>query len=179
MRSAIIIIDVQRGLFDNNPRPFEADEIVRRINRITDRARNSNIPVIFVQHEQSTGLLEYESEGWELQRGLVVEDNDYKVRKTTPDSFLRTNLEVLLKSFGVENLILCGYASEFCVDTTVRRAAALGYSVHLVSDTHTTHDKKHASAMMIREHHNATLANITSFGSKITTVPYLDLDMLG
>ena len=179
MNYAVLIIDVQRGLFDQYPRPFEADEIVQRINHITDKARISNIPVIYIQHEQSTGLLKYESEGWELQPGLKVTENDFKVRKTTPDSFLRTDLEELLISLNVENLILCGYASEFCVDTTVRRAAALGYSVQLVSDAHTTHDKVHATALTIREHHNVTLANIKSFGSKITAVRSLDLNFRG
>jgi nicotinamidase-related amidase len=56
------------------------------------------------------------------------------------------------------------------VDTTVRRAAGLGYSVELVSDAHTTHDKSHASAEQIRAHHNATLQNISSFGVKIAAV---------
>lgn len=63
-----------------------------------------------------------------------------------------------------------GYASEFCVDTTVRRAAALGYSVTLVSDAHTTHHQRHACAAAIRAHENATLAEITSFGPRIAAV---------
>ena len=92
------------------------------------------------------------------------------MRKTTPDSFLSTNLEALLKQHQIEHLIVCGYASEFCVDTTVRRGAALGYSMSLVSDAHTTHDKPHASAEQIRVHHNATLPNISSFGVKIAAV---------
>ena len=88
-----------------------------------------------------------------------------------PDSFLRTNLEDILNSKGINDLIICGYASEFCVDTTVRRAAALGFAVSLVSDAHTTHDKDHASAVKIREHHNCTLPNISSFGPKISAIP--------
>jgi nicotinamidase-related amidase len=56
------------------------------------------------------------------------------------------------------------------VDTTVRRAAALGYSVTLASDAHTTHDKPHASAAAIRAHENATLPQITSFGQAIVAL---------
>ncbi len=176
MKSAILVIDVQCGLFDVNPRPFKADEVIERINNINNRARKSGIPVIFIQHEQESGLLEYGSESWKLQSGLKVNDFDFKVRKTTPDSFLRTNLEEILTSCEVENLIICGYASEFCIDTTTRRAAALWYSVQLVSDAHTTHDKEHASAKMIREHHNATLPDITSFGPEIKTVQSADIN---
>jgi len=92
------------------------------------------------------------------------------VRKTTPDSFLNTSLQSLLKELEVDSLIVCGYASEFCVDTSVRRAAGLGYPVSVVSDAHTTHDKAHASGAQIRAHHNATLPNISSFGVKIAAV---------
>ena len=175
MKSAVLVIDVQRGLFDEIPRPYEADEIIERINHVTSRARTSGIPVVFIQHEKEEGLLKHGGKGWELQPGLVVHDTDFKVRKKTPDSFLRTNLEKILQSNGTENLIICGYASEFCVDTTTRRAAALGYSVQLVCDAHTTHDKKHASALQIREHHNETLQDIVSFGPRITLVRSADL----
>ncbi|MDE8601668.1 cysteine hydrolase family protein [Marinomonas sp. RSW2] len=170
MKSAILIIDVQSILFDPVPRPFEADLVVERINRFTSWARANDVVVIHVQHEKAGSEIEFGSAGWQLQAGLKVEEGDEFIRKTTPDSFLRTDLDALLKENDVEHLIVCGYASEFCVDTTVRRAAGLGYSVELVSDAHTTHDKPHASAEQIRAHHNATLPNISSFGVKIAAI---------
>jgi len=75
-----------------------------------------------------------------------------------------------LEALGVNKLVVCGYASEFCVDTTVRRAAGFGYPVILVSDAHTTHDKAHATGSKIREHHNVTLSNVSSFGVKIEAI---------
>jgi nicotinamidase-related amidase len=179
LKSAILVIDVQSRFFVSDPKPFEADEVVERINHLTHQARGGGKPVIFIQHEQASDLLTPESEGWQLHSGLVVEDMDYRVRKTTPDAFQRTNLEEILKSSGVEDLIICGYASEFCVDTTTRRAAALGYAVQLVADAHTTDEKAHASAKRIREHHNATLANIRSFGPSILAVKTQDIRFEG
>ncbi|MBI9091354.1 MAG: cysteine hydrolase [Desulfobacterium sp.] len=179
MKSALLVIDVQRGLLDQSPRPYEADETIERINHITTQARAAGIPVFFIHHEQATGLLEYGSDSWQPASGLFVHDSDFKVRKTTPDSFLRTDLEARLTTLRATHLIICGFATEFCVDTTTRKAAALGYSVQLVSDAHTTHDKDHASAIQIRAHHNATLPNITSFGPRITAVPSADLNLGG
>lgn len=92
------------------------------------------------------------------------------VGKRTPDSFLNTELGSILEQHDVKHVVVCGYASEFCVDTTVRRAAANGYSVTLAADAHTTHDKPHAIAATIREHHNQTLSNIRSFGPRIAAL---------
>lgn len=74
-----------------------------------------------------------------------------------------------LTSQAVTELVVSGYATEFCVDTTIRSAAAKGFNITLVSDTHTTHDKPHAPAEFIIQHHNATLPNIKSFGVTIRT----------
>jgi len=71
--------------------------------------------------------------------------------------------------------VVCGYATEFCVDTTLRRAAGLGLTVTLAADAHTTHDKPHADGGQIRAHHNATLPAISSFGVKIAAVAAADL----
>lgn len=170
MKKALLIIDVQRGLFDREPRPLEADEVIQRINHLAQSARDAAAPVILIQHERQDSPLEYQSENWHLASGLVSNAGDLFVRKTTPDSFLRTNLHELLQASGVNHLVISGYACEFCVDTTTRRAAALGYEVTLVSDAHTTHDKPHAAAVSIRAHENATLPNLTSFGPVISAV---------
>lgn len=170
MKSAVVVIDVQRGLFDEEPRPYQADEVVDRINSMAARARAAGVPVIFIQHERQSGSLVAGSNGWDLEQRLLCEKGDRKIRKTTPDSFLRTELDETLAALGVKRLVVCGYATEFCVDTTIRRAAALGYEVVVAADAHTTHDKSHASAAQIRTHHNATLPNITSFGPKIVAI---------
>nr|WP_199459786.1 cysteine hydrolase family protein [Vibrio owensii] len=133
MRSAVLVIDVQSILFDPEPQPFESQIVLTKINEVTKLARAKSVPVIFVQHEQSKSVIEYESVGWALQSSLVTQTGDYFVRKTTPDSFLNTNLQSVLNELDVDSLIVCGYASEFCVDTTIRRAAGLGYPVTLVS----------------------------------------------
>jgi len=168
MTIAVLVIDVQSALIDPEPRPFDVKNVLSKINTVTNWARNAKYPVIYVQHEKNESAVEYDSKGWQLQSNLSVIEGDIFIRKTTPDSFLRTNLEDVLEKNQVKHLIVTGYASEFCVDTTVRRAASLGYSVELVSDAHTTHCKEHASGEQIRLHHNCTLPEVTSFGVKIS-----------
>jgi len=170
MKSAVLVIDLQQGLFEDEGKPYDYENSIERINSITRHARHNSIPVIFIYHEQTEGPLQHGCPAWHLVPELKTKLQDFVVRKTTPDSFLKTNLLTLLNQEEVTNLIVCGYATEFCVDSTVRRAAALGFSIQLVADAHTTHDKNHATAESIRTHHNETLSNIKSFGVSITAV---------
>jgi nicotinamidase-related amidase len=175
--TAVLVIDVQRGLFEPEPRPFEADAVVARINALTARAHREGVPVAFIQHETAVGLLAFHSDSWLLESNLNIRVGDSMFRKTTPDSFLRTGLSEWLARHGSQRVVLCGYASEFCIDTTARRAAAQGFEVVLAADAHTTHEKPHASAAFIRNHHNHTLSEITSFGPRITAEPSAQIDL--
>lgn len=169
MKSALLIIDVQKGLFV--PPPAEADAVIARINQLSERARQAGGPVIFIQHQTTHDELPHGSDAWQIHPELQVKASDHRIEKTTPDSFLRTHLGKLLIANGVTQLVICGYSTEFCVDTTTRRAAGLGYPVVLAADAHTSHDKAHASGLQIRAHHNATLSNIESFGIPIRAIP--------
>src|ERR1700685_2943555 len=140
MKQALLVIDVQRGLFSGRRRPFDADAVVDRINSLTARARAKGAPVIFIQHEHPGSPLEFGAENWQLEEHLLFTERDNLVRKSTPDSFLRTNLGELLAQWNTEQLVICGYASEYCLDTKNGRAAAPRYSVILVADACNTHD---------------------------------------
>jgi nicotinamidase-related amidase len=170
MTTALLIIDLQAGLFDQPGKPGDYENVLRNVNMLSDYARKQGFPVIFIQHEQPAGPLQFGSAGWQLVPELLREGSDILLRKTTPNAFVRTPLDSLLREHSVTNLIVCGYASEFCVDSTVRGAAALGYSVQIAADAHMTNDKRHATAELIRTHHNATLSDIVSFGVPITAI---------
>jgi len=170
MNTAVLIIDVQQGLCEGEGAAFDCDGTIFRINIVTRKAREAGVPVIFVQHESRIGYLEHGSDAWQLANGLKVEPADIRIRKTTPDAFLRTELESILRGHGVENVVICGMHSEFCVDTTTRRALALGFPVVLVSDGHTSAGNAAISAQQVIAHHNATLTNISSFGPRAHAV---------
>jgi nicotinamidase-related amidase len=179
MTTALLIIDVQQGLCENdsegNGAAFESPQVIARINTVSAKARVAGVPVIFIQHESASGYLEFGTAAWQLADGLHTTPTDLKLRKTTPDSFLRTDLQALLQQHAVTNLIICGMHTEFCIDTTTRRALALGYPVVLVADAHTSAGNAHLSAPQVIAHHNTTLTNISSFGPRVRAVLAGDL----
>ena len=151
MPTALLIIDVQQALCSGEHTTFDAAGTIARINQVSAQARAAGALVVLIQHETATGPFAHGSTGWALAQGLTVQPSDVRVRKTTPDSFQGTELPALLQRHGVDRLVVCGMQSDFCVDNPV------------------------LSAAQISAHHNATLANISSFGPRVTLSPAVDV----
>ena len=179
MKTAVLVIDVQQGLCEGEGKAFDCEAVIARINQVTRKARIADVPVIFIQHESTSGYLEHGTPAWQLATGLESEAGDFRIRKSTPDSFLRTNLKAILEKHRVERLVICGMHTEFCVDTTTRRALALGYPVTLVEDAHTSAGNAALAPSQVIAHHNATLTNISSFGPRVTAVSTEGLEISG
>ena len=166
-QTAVLVIDVQTGLFSAQPRPLEAEAVIARINAVTAQARQAGAPVIFIQHDGGANdedLAPF-TDGWKLHSDLQVRPGDVVIRKTTCDAFYGTSLEAELRSRGITTLLLMGFATDFCVDSTLRSAASKDFAVIVVADAHTTADNPVLSAEQVRQHHNWAWANcITSKG---------------
>jgi nicotinamidase-related amidase len=171
VKQALLIVDVQHGLFAKEPRPPEIDVVIRNINRMAQRARDAGDPVVFIQHEAPGTPLAYDAPAWQLDARLEVDPRDILIRKTTSAPYPSSDLQQQLRDREVSAVVVAGYATEFCIDSTVRWSASLGFPVTLVSNAHTTHDKAHLSAKQIIAHHNATLPAIQSLGAPIVAMP--------
>jgi nicotinamidase-related amidase len=164
---ALLIVDMQAGLFAQAPPAHDLDAVFERINQLARRARAVGAPVFLIQHEAAGTELAHASPGWQLDARLATEASDVRVRKRSSAPYASSQLHAMLAKRGIGAVAVAGYASEFCIDSTVRWSASLGYLVTLVSDAHTTHDKPHLDAASIIAHHNATLPAIHSLGAPI------------
>jgi nicotinamidase-related amidase len=171
--TALIVIDVQNGLLANPGTVHDANGVLARIGHLVSRARDENVPLIFVQHDGGAGHpLEKPLEGWNIHPGIGYRDGDEVVEKRDCDAFQNTDLQSRLDRLGVQNLVIAGMCSEYCVDTTCRRAYSLGYHVVLASDAHTTLSKDHMSAEMIVRHHNAILGSGFAKGQEVDAISF-------
>ena len=91
------------------------------------------------------------------------------IGKTASDAFHETPLQAELQRRGVKAVVVTGMQTEYCVDTTCRRAISLGFDVTLVADGHTTRDGSMAAADVIR-HHNAVLPGLAHPTHHVTVV---------
>ena len=171
MTSALLVIDMQQGLCSGEWAAHDIERVLRRVNGLIDRARAARVPVVLIQHEEEEGDLVHDSAGWQLVEGLHAQADDPRVRKSTPDSFYETELGQLLQQRGIDRLAICGLQSDFCIDSTVRRALALGYHVTLAGDAHSTVDNDVLPAAQIMAHHNWVLARLQTFGTRMDVLP--------
>jgi nicotinamidase-related amidase len=172
-RKALLIIDVQVGLVELTPAEVQS-RVLPRIGTLVAKARASGTPVIYIQHDGSKGhVLEPGTRGWDIHPSVKPSADEPIIRKRESDSFYETLLEEELKKRGITHLIIAGGMTEYCVDTTCRRATSLGYDVTLASDAHLTRDNGVLSAATIIAHHNLVLDDFGA-GDHVTTVKPVD-----
>ncbi|MFF2754760.1 cysteine hydrolase family protein [Psychrobacillus sp. NPDC058041] len=157
-KSALLIIDVQNGMFLKENPVFNANLVISNLKQLLVNARNNNIPIIYIQHNAPTGkMLEPGTKEWEIHPEITPTIIDIIIQKTTPDSFYKTKLQEELQKLDIKQLIIAGIQSEVCVDTTCRNAYSLGYDITLVTDAHSTWDYEELTAQQIINHHNQVL----------------------
>ena len=156
---ALVVIDVQEGLFSNPNSPmYESESLLNNINQLIGKARKAKTPIIFVRHN-SEGL-SFESSSWQVHSELNHLQDDIYVEKQFCDSFRKTNLLEILEKRGIDQIIVCGLQTEYCVDTSCRSAFEKDVKVFLVEDAHSTCDNKTSSAKQIIDHHNESLGGV-------------------
>ena len=155
LETALVIIDVQIGLIED---AYHRDEVLSAIGTLLKKARASSVPVIYVQHDGPKGDgLEVDTPPWHIHLAIAPHEGEPVVRKRASDSFYDTSLQKELEARGITRLVVAGGQTEYCVDTTIRRATTLGYDVTLVGDAHTTYDSDILTAPQIIAHTNETL----------------------
>lgn len=161
-KTALVVIDTQVGMFETPgvPPVPEGERLLENIEGLIRRAREADVAVVHVRHADGPGHpLEKGTRGWETHPRVAPADGEPVVDKDTPDSFLRTTLQDELDSRGIGRLVLAGMQTEYCVDTTCRRAFGLGYDVTLAADAHGTWDDESLTAAQIVAHHNEVMGN--------------------
>jgi len=133
--TALVVVDVQNDVVAN---AHKRDEVIANINTLIDKARASQVPVIWVQHSDDE-LVEH-SDGWQYVPELQRRDVEPLVHKKYGDSFEDTTLESELAKRGVGRLIVAGAQTDACIRATLHGAFVRGYDTILVGDAHTTED---------------------------------------
>ncbi|MFE6891805.1 isochorismatase family protein [Streptomyces sp. NPDC057694] len=172
---ALLVIDMQNALLPIMHRPAAT---IAAIAALRTRARAAGVPVVTVQHHG--GDLEPGTEGWRIVPELDPAPGEPVVAKTTSDAFLRTDLATVLGSLGVTEVLITGFATENCVETTARQALSRGFDLVLVADGHTTSVRPAVSDFVPADlsiaHHNEIYRHIDFPDRRVRVLPAARVD---
>ncbi|MCC3704801.1 isochorismatase family protein [Rouxiella badensis] len=161
--NTLIVVDMQNGVFAT-PR-FQAQEKIQKINALIAAADR----VIFIQHE-CDGMMEG-SQNYALLPDVLTPKEVFYVKKTACDAFSHTSLASLLKELSEQAFTICGCASDYCLDSTIKSGCAAGYRITAVADAHTTSERKWVSAEALINQHNEVWENFDQPGNPILVKP--------
>jgi len=156
--TALLVIDVQACNFEEPEPVYRGDDLLSKIGALIAQARAAGVPIIYIQHCGPEGAIDQPgTPGWEIHPAVTPLQDDVVIQKRYPDAFQDTSLQHELEAGGIKSLIITGMQTEYCVDTTCRRAYSLNYDVTLVKDAHSTWNTDLLTAPQIIAHHNRVL----------------------
>jgi len=140
---ALPVVDVQQGLFAKSAPIYHADELLKNIGTLVDRAHRAGASVFYVQHSSEKILVEGSDE-WQLHPRLRPLKKDRIIHKQHGSAFQGTTLGEELEARRIRRLVVMGLVTHGCVRATCVDASQLGYQVTLVSDGHSNFHKQAA-----------------------------------
>ncbi|MFJ8486838.1 cysteine hydrolase family protein [Streptomyces sp. NPDC094038] len=152
--TVLIVVDIQGGDVEPSAARTEIPhmdgraERMPRVHELIRRTREQGIPVVWIQEVHKPNLVDIGREldgsegphcveGWpetELSRGLRPRPDEFLIRKRRYSAFFGTELEIVLKAYRAETVILIGGLTDVCVHYTAVDAHQHDYRVRVVTD---------------------------------------------
>jgi len=179
--SALVVIDAQQEYFAPLGKVVlpEGPAAVKQIARALAWARAAGRPVIHVVHEsRRPGATTFVpgSPALAVHPDAAAAPGEPVLTKHLPGSFTGTALEALLRERGIQRLVLTGFMTQMCVDTTARQAAHLGFAVTVLADACAAKAVKGPDGQTIEaaQVHRTHLGSLDGFLAEIRQVGDLD-----
>jgi nicotinamidase-related amidase len=132
-RAALVLIDCQNTYREGVMELVGVEPALKEAAELLRRARDAGRPVIHVQQiGEPGGPYDIAAPIGQLADVVAPRDGEPVVTKEYPNSFVETDLDARLKDLGVTDLVLVGFMTHMCVNSTARGAYNLGYAVTVV-----------------------------------------------
>jgi nicotinamidase-related amidase len=177
-KRALLVIDVQNEYFTGKlPISYPAGSL-DNILQAMDAASAAGGPVVVFQHsapQPDSATFRRGSREWELHPAVADRPRDALIEKTLPGSFTGTELAAWLREREIDTVVIAGYMTQMCCDTTARQAMHMGLNVEFLSDaTGTLAVKNAAGAVTAEELHRAILVTqAMRFSTVLSTAEWI------
>jgi ureidoacrylate peracid hydrolase len=150
-RAALLVVDMEHDFVHGPMAVAGGAALAERLRPLVDAARETGVPVVFATQAlrpggedvgrlerfdvvRSGAALREGTDGVRVVAELGARPDDLYVLKRRFSAFLGTDLDLLLRSRGIEQVVVCGLSAHVCCDTTARDAFQLGYDPLYVTD---------------------------------------------
>lgn len=132
MKAAFLIIDMQKKFVNDSQKYFpELKHVADHIDHVASFFRKRSLPVIFIYDEESCKPGDPEFEFTDL---IVKQETDKTILKMHGNSFKETELENIIKSMGIDFILISGFKAEACVLSTIHGAIDRNISFAVLRD---------------------------------------------
>ena len=149
----LLIIDTQKEI--TNDHLYKFHEFVSTVKMLIKTARENNVEVIFVRHDDGAGThMTKGLDGFEIYEGFAPEPDEKIFDKQVNSPFRDTGLAEYLSGKGETELIITGLQTDYCIDAAVKCGFERGYKIIVPQYANTTFDNKFMSAENSYEYYN-------------------------
>jgi len=148
--AALIMIDCQntyrRGLMQLDG----VENAIVEAKRLLEKARDLKIPVIHIQHDGGAGSpYDVRAEIGMISSEVAPITGEAIITKNYPNSFIQTELDAQLKALGVTNIVLAGFMTHMCINSTAHGGFNLGYAPTIVASATATRALSQADGSIV------------------------------
>ncbi len=172
--ATLLIIDVQVGMHDPSKGPRNNPDAESNLGQILNAWREAGRPLIHVRHNSihQTSVFHTSHAGNAIQAFAQPQEGELLIEKSANCAFVGTDLEERLRAAGVDTVVIVGFVTNHCVETTARIAGDLGFNTYVVGDAMAAFDRTGPDGTVYNgeQIHNVSLASIhDEFATVVTT----------
>ena len=132
--TALIMVDCQNTYRQGIMQLTNVEPAIKEAQKLLQLARDLKIPVIHIQHDAGVGTpYDVSAEIGAISKEVAPIKGENVIIKNYPNSFVSTPLEAQLKAIGIKNLVIAGFMTHMCINSTARGAFNLGFSPVVVA----------------------------------------------
>jgi nicotinamidase-related amidase len=139
--AALIVIDCQNTYRRGVMQLEGVEDALGEVERLLERSRTAGIPIFHIMHDAGPGSpYDIRAEIGRICDRATPRAGEPVIVKHHPNSFWETSLDAQLRESGAKNLVLAGFMTHVCVNSTARGAFNLGYNATVIGDATATRD---------------------------------------
>ncbi|MCL5974641.1 MAG: cysteine hydrolase [Gammaproteobacteria bacterium] len=148
--SALILIDCQNTYRRGVMQLSGVEEAIIEAKALLKRARAANIPIFHIQHDGGAGSpYDLTSDIGQISSEVAPQDGEFVITKNFPNSFIQTELDERLRALNIEQIVLAGFMTHMCVNSTAHGGFNLGYKPTVVASATATRPLEAAHGKLV------------------------------